>query len=96
MKNKFLINCILVALFGGSTQADTLSLAQPNIIFILFDDMGFGQPPCYRNGSEFRTPNLDRLANEGRRFTDAHTAASVCTPTRSPVAIRRESGSMVC
>jgi len=55
---------------------------RPNIVFILFDDMGYGQPPCYRPGSEFKTPHLDRLAREGMRFTDAHSASSVCTPTR--------------
>ena len=56
--------------------------AKPNIIFVLFDDLGYGQPRCYRAGTEFKTPNLDRLAQEGMRFTDAHAAASVCTPTR--------------
>ena len=55
---------------------------KPNIIFVLFDDMGYGQPKCYREGTEFRTPNMDRFATEGMRFTDAHSAASVCTPTR--------------
>ena len=55
---------------------------RPSIIFVLFDDMGYGQPKCYREGTEFKTPNLDRLAREGMRFTDAHSAASVCTPTR--------------
>ncbi len=56
--------------------------AKPNIIFVLFDDMGYGEPKCYREGTEFKTPNIDRLAKEGMRFTDAHSAASVCTPTR--------------
>src|SRR5207245_2553583 len=56
--------------------------SKPNIVFILFDDMGYGQPPCFREGSEFKMPVLDRLARESLRFTDAHTAASVCTPTR--------------
>ncbi len=55
---------------------------KPNIIFVLFDDIGYGQPKCYREGTEFKTPNIDRLAQEGMRFTDAHSAASVCTPTR--------------
>ncbi len=55
---------------------------KPNIIFVLFDDMGYGQPKCYREGTEFKTPSLDRIAAEGMRFTDAHSAASVCTPTR--------------
>ncbi|MHB8900369.1 MAG: sulfatase family protein [Thermoguttaceae bacterium] len=54
----------------------------PNIIFILFDDMGYGEPPGYRGQSPFKTPALDRLAREGMQFTDAHSAAAVCTPTR--------------
>jgi len=55
---------------------------KPDIIFVLFDDMGWGQPPSYRPETEFKTPNLDRLAREGMRFTDAHSAAAVCTRTR--------------
>lgn len=58
------------------------SVSKPNIVFVLFDDMGYGQPGCFREDSEFKTPNLDRLAQESMRFTDAHSAASVCTPTR--------------
>ncbi len=56
--------------------------AKPNIIFVLFDDLGYSQPQCYQPNSALRTPNLDKLATEGMRFTDAHTAAAVCTPTR--------------
>ena len=55
---------------------------RPNIVFVLFDDLGYGQPPSYRSESEFSTPNLDRLASEGMRFRDAHSASAVCTPTR--------------
>jgi hypothetical protein len=54
---------------------------KPNIVFVLFDDLGYGQPGCYRTDSQLKTPNLDRLAAQGMRFTDAH-AAAVCTPTR--------------
>ncbi|MGE3778919.1 MAG: sulfatase-like hydrolase/transferase, partial [Pirellulaceae bacterium] len=54
----------------------------PNILVVLFDDMGWGQPPSYRSDSALRTPRLDQLAAEGMRFTDAHAAAAVCTPTR--------------
>ncbi|MBN8458187.1 MAG: arylsulfatase [Verrucomicrobia bacterium] len=54
----------------------------PNIVFVLFDDMGWGQPQSYNPGSALRTPNFDKLASQGMRFTDAHTAAAVCTPTR--------------
>jgi len=55
---------------------------KPNIVFILFDDLGYGEPPSFRQDSPFKTPNLDRLAEEGVKFTDAHSAAAVCTPTR--------------
>ncbi len=58
------------------------SASRPNIVFVLFDDLGYGQPPSYRRESEFKMPNLDKLTREGMRFTDAHSAASVCTPTR--------------
>ena len=54
----------------------------PNIVFVLFDDLGWGQPQCYDPDSALRTPNLDRLAAQGMRFTDAHSASAVCTPTR--------------
>ena len=55
---------------------------KPNIVFVLFDDMGYGQPQSYQPDSALRTPNLDKLAAQGMRFTDAHSASSVCTPTR--------------
>jgi arylsulfatase A-like enzyme len=55
---------------------------KPNIVFILFDDLGYGEPPGFRRESPFKTPNLDRLAQEGVKFSDAHSAAAVCTPTR--------------
>ena len=55
---------------------------RPNIIFVLYDDLGYGEPKCFREASEFKTPNMDRLAREGMRFTDAHSASAVCTPTR--------------
>lgn len=54
----------------------------PNLIFFLFDDLGWGQPQSYNPKSALRTPNFDKLASQGMRFTDAHTAAAVCTPTR--------------
>jgi arylsulfatase A len=53
----------------------------PNIIFILADDMGYGDLSCY-GAEKIQTPNIDRLAEEGIRFTDGHCGASTCTPTR--------------
>src|SRR5688572_21097160 len=54
---------------------------QPNIIFILADDLGHGDLSCY--GSEVRTPNLDRMAREGTRFTQAYVASPICSPSRA-------------
>jgi len=57
--------------------------AAPNIVIILADDLGYGSVNCFgADGKLVHTPNIDRLAHEGRRFTDASTTASVCTPTR--------------
>jgi len=55
--------------------------AKPNIVFILADDIGYGDFGCY-GATKVRTPNLDRLAAAGRRFTDAHSPSAVCTLTR--------------
>ena len=54
----------------------------PNIVFILADDMGYGDLACQNPESRIPTPHLDRLAADGVRFTDAHAPAAVCTPTR--------------
>ncbi len=65
------------------TVTSALSAAsKPNVIFILMDDMGYGDVSCY--GAEtVKTPNIDRMAAEGLRFTDFHTAASICSPSRA-------------
>lgn len=55
--------------------------SRPNVIFILADDLGWGDLSCYGR-PDYRTRNLDRLASEGVRFTDAYSASAVCTPTR--------------
>jgi arylsulfatase A-like enzyme len=63
---------------------------RPNIILILADDLGFGDVACYSGGANtgagrIQTPHIDRLAREGMRFTDAHSAAAICTPARLAV-----------
>ncbi len=55
---------------------------RPNIVYILADDMGYGDLACQNSESKIATPNLDRLASEGIRFTDAHSPSAVCSPTR--------------
>ncbi|HSU51714.1 MAG TPA: sulfatase-like hydrolase/transferase, partial [Segetibacter sp.] len=56
--------------------------ALPNIVYILADDMGYGDVAVYNGEAKVATPNIDRLAKQGMRFTDAHTTSSVCTPSR--------------
>jgi len=56
--------------------------AQPNVLLILADDLGYGDVACYNPESQIPTPNIDRLASEGMKFTDAHSPSTVCTPTR--------------
>ena len=54
----------------------------PNIVYILADDMGYGDVGCYNPLSKIPTPNMDLLANQGMCFTNAHSPSAVCTPTR--------------
>ena len=68
-----------VFLFTAQAQSAT---RPPNVVVILADDLGIGDPGCYNRASLIKTPNIDRLAGEGMRFTDAHSPSSVCTPTR--------------
>jgi arylsulfatase A len=70
----------LISLNSCGSQSE-----KPNIIFIMTDDLGYGDVSCYNPESVIRTPNIDKMADEGIMFTDAHTPASVCTPTRYSV-----------
>ncbi len=78
---RFLVLILLVtpvlASFAGAQSKE-----RPNILFILADDMGYGDVSSFNDDSKIETPNIDRLAEEGRRFTDAHAPGSVCMPTR--------------
>jgi arylsulfatase A len=56
--------------------------AQPNILLILADDLGYGDLSCYNPESKIPTPHLDKMAKQGMHFTDAHSPSTVCTPTR--------------
>jgi arylsulfatase A-like enzyme len=67
--------CLLVT--SGLSAAE-----RPNVVLILADDMGYGDAGCYNSESRIPTPNIDRLARQGLRLTDAHAPASVCIPTR--------------
>ncbi len=75
------IALLALAVVTGSAQAAEAA-AKPNIIVILADDFGWGSLGCYGAPATLKTPNLDRLAAEGRRFTHAYAPGSVCSPTR--------------
>ena len=73
-------------LLGGSatfalSRASVAAAPGPNIVLIYADDLGYGDLGCY-GAQRVRTPNVDRLAQRGLRFTDAHTGAATCTPSR--------------
>jgi len=87
---KALLNTLIVLILGIFLPVECYSQAtvqkarrqKPNIIIIFCDDLGYGDLACY--GSEVNnTPNLDRMAKEGMRFTDFYVAASVCSPSRA-------------
>jgi len=67
---------------SGRGTATARSGQRPNIVLILADDMGYGDPVCYNPESKTATPNIDRLAGRGVRFTDAHAAGAWCVPSR--------------
>ena len=69
-----------LALFVFAFQAH--AAPPPNIVVLLVDDMGYGDPGCFNPDSKIPTPHIDRLAREGMRFIDAHAPGAVCHPSR--------------
>ena len=83
---KRILGLAMVLVFQGSlsVRAQEVKLGNvdglaplPNILFILADDLGYGDVGCYNRESKIPTPHLDRLALEGMRFTDAHSPSTV-------------------
>jgi arylsulfatase A-like enzyme len=82
MKHILTLAALLLPPFAALQGAESAPPAnRPNIVLILADDLGYGDVGCY-GATKVKTPNIDRLASEGRRFTDAHSASAVCTPSR--------------
>ncbi len=85
MTRKLTLFAAAVIAFAMTLGVPTSVIAQqgtrPNIVIIFSDDLGYGDTSCY-GASKIQTPNIDRLAEEGMRFTDAHSAASLCSPSR--------------
>ncbi|MGN6438729.1 MAG: sulfatase family protein [Agriterribacter sp.] len=67
--------CLLTAITIQAQQ-------KPNIIYILADDLGYGDVSCFNKDSKLNTANIDKVAAQGMKFTDAHSNSAVCTPTR--------------
>ena len=80
------MNVFPFALLSGAFFLATAAQANesPNIVFFLVDDLGWTDLGCY-GSSFYETPNIDRLANEGIRFTNAYAACHVCSPTRASI-----------
>jgi arylsulfatase A-like enzyme len=73
---------LLATLWTPAPRAYAQTQAPPNIVLILADDLGYGDLGCYNDQSKIPTPHLDQLAMQGLRLLDAHSPATVCTPSR--------------
>ncbi|MEO6244450.1 MAG: sulfatase-like hydrolase/transferase, partial [Opitutaceae bacterium] len=83
MRSHLLIPLLLLAaLLPASTVFAAAAIAKPNVVYILCDDLGYGDVSCLNPQGKIRTPHMDRVAREGMIFTDAHSGSSVCSPTR--------------
>lgn len=71
--------CAVLAISAPFTRGE--NARSPNVVVIFADDLGYGDLACY-GATKVKTPNIDRLASQGRLFTDAHSASAVCTPSR--------------
>ncbi len=91
VSNRFLPTILITAgLALLACSSDTNQAERPpNIIFLMADDMGYGDPRSFNAESKIPTPYMDELAAAGMRFTDAHSGSAVCTPTRYGVVTGR-------
>ena len=76
------MKALLILIFGLLAASPVEAADQPNIVLILADDLGYGDLGCYGHPT-IATPNLDRMAAEGTKFTQFHAASSTCTPSRA-------------
>ena len=86
MKKTSWVACLVLAVAacggGPPNESQPDSSDRPHIVYILADDMGYGDVAVYNPESLTPTPNIDSLASQGIRFTDAHSPSAVCSPTR--------------
>ena len=86
-----LLACLGLAATAGWPPHTLAAPAKPNVIFILADDLGYGDLGCYGQ-KHIQTPNIDRLAAEGMRFTQAYSGATVCAPSRCALMTGKHGG----
>ncbi len=86
---------LLAAAFHAQSGVADDAKQRPNVLFILADDLGYGDLGCYGQ-REIRTPNLDRLAADGIRFTDVYAGSCVCAPSRCTLMTGRRPATRVC
>jgi arylsulfatase A-like enzyme len=82
MPAKSIAMLVAVALISNVASPAPAADAKPNIVFVLCDDLGYGDVGCLNPQGKIATPNIDRIAREGMTFTDAHSGSAVCSPTR--------------
>ena len=73
---------ILIGLFAGLTPIQAVERTSPNVILLMCDDLGYGDPQCFAPSSLIATPNIDAMAESGLKFERFYAAAPVCSPTR--------------
>src|SRR3954447_19566087 len=82
MINRNMIAFLLICLVATSSMSRAAEPMRPNIIYILCDDLGYGDVHALNPAAKVSTPNIDSLAKDGMTFADAHSNSAVCTPTR--------------
>src|SRR5688572_9082415 len=82
MCRQFTASLLAIVWLGCLPLASTAAETKPNIVYVLCDDLGYGDLKCLNSDGKIATPNFDRVAAEGMVFTDVHSGSSVCSPTR--------------
>nr|WP_320119174.1 arylsulfatase [uncultured Marinifilum sp.] len=91
MKRVIFLLLITIASLNISCTAEKKTEKQPNIIYILADDMGYGDLSCYGQ-KDFKTPNIDKLASQGMKFTQHYSGSTVCAPSRCALMTGQHTG----
>ena len=79
---RFTRHLVILTLFAGFLICPSVAADRPNLVIIYADDLGYGDLNIQNPDSKIPTPNLDQLAREGMRFTDAHSSSGICSPSR--------------